>query len=427
MNYLKTNKMKLIVVLIALFTLFQVYKFIKVRISNMDLPKGKIVFSSDADGDIEIYTTNINGTNFKQLTKNSATNIDSASDDDPSFSPDGEKIVFTSSRQGQDTEFIYDYRGRIIGSGSSKTGTSDIYIMDSDGSNQMPLTYQGLDSNPFFTPDGKRIVFESNKPASIRMLDISNSNQTVLNFGGGQVRFSPDGKKIFDNFQHDLSVADIGGTNRIKLTHFSDSTEVKRDKKNQVGIVFNLSPNGKKIVFIIDETWSVDSGGPINNYYNLFRIYNLNTDGSDLKEIYTFRPKTLGSISKFRYSPDGNNIIFIENHGTCGIYSLNLLRKFVVNLIGEKENWEEILDFTFSPNGKRIIFVANIYPKNYYFHAVILRNIRAYINYYLFRKSTPFYDNKYLCIMDIDGKNYRRIARLPQGTELGRDFIHWEE
>ncbi len=159
MRDIKTKNMKLAILIILLFALFHIGKFIKVRISNMDLPKGKVVFFSHVDGDYEIYTMNINGSNLRQLTKNSASITDSAIDDEPSFSPDGREIVFSSGRQGQDTEFIYDYQGRVIGTGSAKTGTSDIYIMDSDGKNQLPLTYNTLSSDPFFSPDAKILFF----------------------------------------------------------------------------------------------------------------------------------------------------------------------------------------------------------------------------------------------------------------------------
>ncbi|MDO9065537.1 MAG: hypothetical protein Q7U96_00440, partial [Chloroflexota bacterium] len=133
-------------------------------------------------------------------------------------------------------------------------------------------------------------------------------------------------------------------------------------------------------------------------------------------------------IKQLQYSPDGQSIIFIADLTyKKGIYLLNLQDGSVKELTYRKKIWRSILDFVLTPDGKKIVFVADIYPRNYVVHALVLRNIKAYINYYLFRKSTPFYDNKYLCIVDLDGKNYRRIAKLPEGTDLGRDFIHWGE
>src|SRR5437868_1722235 len=67
----------------------------------------KIAFSSNADGNPEIYVMNADGSGIKQLTDNSAI------DWNPSWSPDGKKIAFTSGRDG-------DF---------------DVYVMDADGSN----------------------------------------------------------------------------------------------------------------------------------------------------------------------------------------------------------------------------------------------------------------------------------------------------
>ena len=83
--------------------------------SSWPLDGSKIAFSSNRDGNLEIYVMDADGSNQTRLTDNSADNYV------PSWSPDGSKIVFNS-----------------IGSGSS--GSRDIYVMDSDGSNQTRLT-----------------------------------------------------------------------------------------------------------------------------------------------------------------------------------------------------------------------------------------------------------------------------------------------
>jgi Tol biopolymer transport system component len=439
----------------------------------MDLPKGKIVFSSNVDGDSEIYAMNVNGTDLKQLTKNSATTLDTGSDDEPSFCFNGKKITFASSRQGRDRELIYDYRGKVIGSGSSKAGTSDIYIMNSDGKYQIPLTYNTLSSQPFFSPDDTNVIFNTlllgNKRQNLlKMLNIYNGSEKTLNIGGGQVEFSVDGKKMFDNFEHDISVTDVDRNNRIKLTHFSDN----RDKEPELGIHFAISLDGEKLICITDETRKVYRTDGINDFYDIFEFYTMDVDGSNLEKIYKIDGLALeelyrsdearrtskgvirsterlpdgslktvvykhsdligntGVIWKFKFSPDGKDIIFnADFYSKSGIYLLNLENKNVISLTGKKERWFRVIDFIFTPDGKKIVFVAEILPKNYDSKAapaVIFRIVKSYIYLFLLRKD-PFPINKYICIMDIDGKNYRRIAKLPSGTELGHDFIHWEQ
>lgn len=419
MNF-KAMKVKLIVTIIVLFVLFQIFELFKVRIISTDLPKGKIVFSSDIDDDNEIYTMNINGTDLRQLTRNIATKTNTAADDEPSFSTDGKKIVFVSRRQGEeDSKLIYNKLGKPIGEEFSG-GTFDIYIMDSDGKNQIPLTYSTISSNPFFSPDSEKIVFnllQEDNHVLTKMIDINTRKEKILNFGGGEVEFSPDAKKTFDNFENGISVMNADGTNRKKLIYPLNLPEIN---DNKPGVAFDISSEAGKIAFVIIERKN-------NHFGRVFKFYIMSMDNLVLEKIYELEVfKKPGFIFTFKYSPDERSIIFNASLNGRGIYLLNLKEKNLANITEGKENWKDIFDFTFTPDGEKIVFVADIYPKNYYFHAAIIHNLKAHINYYLFRKHTPFYDNKYICIMDIDGKNYRRIAKLPVGTSLGHDFIHWE-
>lgn len=420
-DYLKTKRMGLLIGLVLLFILFQVYEFLKAKIMNIDLPRGKIVFSSNIDGDDEIYVMNINGAGLKQLTNNSATKINTATDNEASFAPDGKMIVFSSSRQeAQNYRIVTNSKGRSIGEEFSG-GSTDIYIMDSEGRYQIPLNYNALNSHPFFSPDGEKIIFntllvDNHNRNLVKIIEIGSREERILNYGGGRVEFSLDGKQIFDNFEHDISVANINGTNRVKLTRFSDPRGISN---NDLGMAFNLSADEKKISL-------VTMASKDNSICRIFKFYTMNIDGSDLREVYELEAiKASGFIFTFRYSPDKSRIVFNASIDKSGIYSLNLTNKTLINLTEGKEFWRRLLDFTFTPDGKKIVFVADIFTNNYKY-AVILQNIKTYINYFLFRKQTPSYDNKYICIMDMDGKNYRRVAKLPVGSQLGRDFIHWE-
>lgn len=433
-----TKKIKYLAILAVIFALFQFYKFIRIRVTNLNLPKGKIVFSSPIDGDYEIYTMNINSSGLKQLTKNSATLTNTATDNQPSFSMDGKRITFVSRRQGEeDRRLIYNNEGKAIGEQFSG-GTFDIYIMDSNGKNQIPLTYNTLSSHPFFSSDARKIVFDTllkDNHTLKKMIDIDGSEERILNFGGGQVEFSSDGEKMFDNFQSDVSVTDIDAANRKKLTHFNDSNQSK------LGIELAISSDNQKLAVIASDTRKLYRPDNVYDFYDIFEFYTMNIDGSNLEKIYRidgsvsdelYRDRVLknrhvGTIWECKFSHDGNYLVFNADLDTSGIYLLNLKEKTLTNLTEGREDWGRILGFTFTPDGKRVVFVADIYPKNYYLHAVIIRNIKAYINSLLFRKSTPYYDNKFICIMDIDGKNFRKIAKLPVDSEFGRDFIHWEK
>lgn len=423
MDFLRTKKIKILISLIVLFVLFHVYKFVSIRVVNMDLPKGKIVFSSGVDGDDEIYTMNINGTNLKQLTCNFASKLNIATDNEPSFSLDGKKIVFSSSRFGeQDYRVLTNAMGRPVG-GVFSGGKTDIFIMDSNGSNQTLLNYQGLNSHPFFSPDGKKIIYNSNNLESFltMLVDAATFEHKVLYFGGGQFEFSLDSKRIFNNRNNSISITDLNGGNSIKLVNFFPELLVNSNKKSGLGIKFAISPDENKIAVVVMK----GKNGQLNR---MFKFYLMKTDGSDLSEVFNIETEFSSTIFNFKYAPGRDNVIFDFNNRTRGIYSLNMLNKNLTDLTYGKEDWNDFPDynFTFTPDGKRIVFVANIYPKNYQL-TLRLHNIKAWVRYLLLWRKIPSYDNKYLCIMDMDGKNYRRIAKLPIGTELGRDFIHWEK
>lgn len=79
------------------------------------LPRGRLVFSSNAKGNVDVYTMNADGTDRIRLTD------DPAVDERPVWSPNGRDIVFISDR----------------------LGSRDLFIMNSDGSDQRRLLKAG--------------------------------------------------------------------------------------------------------------------------------------------------------------------------------------------------------------------------------------------------------------------------------------------
>ncbi|MEN8185443.1 MAG: hypothetical protein ABFS46_23245, partial [Myxococcota bacterium] len=119
-------------------------------------PRGdRIVFTSTRDGDPEIYTTNLEGGDLRRLTRTKGY------DGGPFFSLDGTKIVYRANHpEGEEELRRYE---EIITEGLVRPTRLELFVMDADGSNQRQVTRNGkANFAPFFHPDGERIIFASN-------------------------------------------------------------------------------------------------------------------------------------------------------------------------------------------------------------------------------------------------------------------------
>ncbi|HET7620406.1 MAG TPA: hypothetical protein VFK39_00760 [Gemmatimonadaceae bacterium] len=162
-------------------------------------PDGKtIVFTSLKDGDLDIYTMNVDGSDVRRLT--TAVGYDGG----PFFSPDGKKIVYRAYHPTDPAE-LADYKS-LLAQRIVRPSKMEIWVMNSDGTEQRQITHLGgANFAPFFTPDGKQIIFSSNyrNPRSgnfdlfLVNLDGSALEQvtTAPEFDGFP-QFSPDGRSL---------------------------------------------------------------------------------------------------------------------------------------------------------------------------------------------------------------------------------------
>ena len=158
----------------------------------------KIVFTSLRDGDPEIYTMNLDGTEQTRLT------FKKGYDGGPFFSPDGSKIVFRASRPVTEEEMM-DYND-LVDNGLVRPTALEIFVMDADGKNMTQITNLGKASfAPFFHPSGKKILFSSNyngdnpRDFNLYIINIDGSGLEQITYNpsfDGFPMFSPDGKYI---------------------------------------------------------------------------------------------------------------------------------------------------------------------------------------------------------------------------------------
>ncbi|MCE1165545.1 MAG: hypothetical protein LWX07_09115 [Bacteroidetes bacterium] len=161
-------------------------------------PKGnKIVFTSTRDGDIELYSMNLDGNDVKRLT------FEEGYDGGAYFSYDGSLIVYRASRpKGKELD---EYR-ELLKEGLIRPHTLEIYVMNADGSNKRQVTNNGAANfGPYFFPDGKKIIFCSNlgdpqgRNFDLWSVNIDGSGLEQITFNDtfdGFPMFSMDGKKF---------------------------------------------------------------------------------------------------------------------------------------------------------------------------------------------------------------------------------------
>jgi hypothetical protein len=115
----------------------------------------RIVFTSARDGDLDIYTMNTDGTDVQKLTD------EVGYDGGPFFNADGTRIVYRAHHP-EDPAAVADYQ-RLLEQGLIRPSTLDVWVMDADGSNKTRVTNNGAANfGPFFHPSGDRIIFSSN-------------------------------------------------------------------------------------------------------------------------------------------------------------------------------------------------------------------------------------------------------------------------
>lgn len=242
-----------------------------------------IAFTSNRDGNQEIYVMGVDGSNPVNLSNHPS------EDWHPDWSPDGQRILFTSNRNGNPQIFVMDSNGENVvnlsNSGSNdqagawspdgqqiafdsdRSGGREIWLMNADGSNPRQLTFTNvIKTDPSWSPDAQRVVFWAN-PSGTSEIFAVNADGTNLQpltrntVNDGWPSWSPDGQRIvFDSFRDgnwEVYVMNVDGTNPIRLT-----TAPTIDGRP------SWSADGQHITFVSDRDG--------NN-----EIYVMNSDGSN--------------------------------------------------------------------------------------------------------------------------------------------------
>jgi len=259
----------------------------------------KIAFSSDRDGNQEVYLVDINGYGLINLTSRSG------DDSRPTFSNDGSKIA---------VRFEND-------------GIRDICVMESNGSHYSNLTNnttrETRDENPEFSPDGSQIVFTSYRDGEKQIYIMNSDGSGQTNLSNSTVycddpHFSPNGDKILFYRRGDIYIMNLSGGGQQLLSN------------DAYGARF--SPNGSKIVF------TKESG-----------VFTMNNDGSNQVLIASGT-----GMNNPTFSPDGSKIMYTA--GSSDIYIMDANGANRMNLTNNSSyDWSP----NFSPDGSLIVFCSD--------------------------------------------------------------------
>lgn len=162
-------------------------------------PDGKqVVFTSSRDGDLELYVMNADGSNVRRLT------FDKGYDGGAFFSPDGRSIIYRAHHPVDAKDQLEGEQ--LLKEELVKPTAMELFVINADGTGKRQLTKNGTANfAPFFTPDGKKIIFASNvnDPTGydfdLFLIGIDGKNLEQITFSkgfDGFPMFSPDGKKL---------------------------------------------------------------------------------------------------------------------------------------------------------------------------------------------------------------------------------------
>ncbi len=198
---------------------------------------------------------------------------------------DGSDLQQLTRTPGYDAETTISRNGKLVFT-SMRDGDLDIYTMDASGRNVRRLTTElGYDGGPFWSLDGKQIVYRAHHPKNAKEKEdyVALLKQNLIR---------PSVLEIW--------VMNADGSNKRQVT--------SNGKANFAPFFF---PDGKRIIF------SSNMDDPKGRNFDLYKI---NVDGSGLERITT--NDTFDGFPMF--SPDGRKLVFASNRNAAARGDTNI-------------------------------------------------------------------------------------------------------
>lgn len=251
----------------------------------------KIAFTSNREGNFQIYTIQPDGTALTRLTN------DTFQDTSPCWSPDGLHIAFVSK---SDQGFA-------------------LYIMNSDGSAVKRLTDpKGKIANPTWSVDGQQIAYTltTGRQLDIYTVNMDGTNPTMLLKEAMYLSWNPNGQQFVFN---------RGNIPQIMVMN-SDGSGIKPffapGKTYRIDLFPVWSPDGTRLLFTKPTALT---GGSSMNY----EIFSASNTGADEKQLTEYS----GVDMAYDWSADGKQIVFMSDRdGNHELYTMNADGSAIVRL-----------------------------------------------------------------------------------------------
>jgi TolB protein len=244
---------------------------------------GLLVYQAGVGKHTQLFTIKPDGSGARQITRLTDSDAISAA-----WSPDGKRIAFAR-----------DY--------ATSKEHLDIVVINADGSGLHAFGLHGLNGDPSWSADGRRLVWVHRPGLAIANPDGSGLRQIKVAGDNGSPVFSPDGKQI---------VFWRGGHQGASIYIVNaDGSGLKRVKAfpGGLGDKIDWSPDGSRIAF---DTPAFGPPKPSN-------IYTIRTDGTGLRQLTDATGRKINN-GLDSWSPDGKKIAFVSNMGgTYEIYTMN--------------------------------------------------------------------------------------------------------